>query len=478
MSFDLSKPYNFYFNEISKIPHGSYNEKQISQYIVDFAIAHNLEYIQDELYNVVVYKPGSAGYEHSPALIIQAHIDMVNEKTPESQHDFFRDPLKLIEENDILTADGTTLGADDGQGVAYMLAILADDSLAHPPLECAFTTMEEIGLNGAMALKPEYFNAKQYICLDGGGERVTLLSCAGGNLIQASYTLNRLNIAYPVYTLVISGLNGGHSGMDINLYKGNANKIGARILKELQLNNQAIYLVDFAGGNKDNAIPRDCTVRFATAAPLNQLEEAIKTSAAQIKRELSVREPNLEVTLISEESSYGALSEQNTADILNFIYLCPHGVQSMSQSIAGLVESSQNVASVHADERTLIVNVSVRANMESLIDDLSSKIRLLAAVFNFTTTTTNRYPGWLSPKASHLRDAYAKVLKEKYDMDLAIEAAHGGTECGVFNQLIPSLDIITLGPISGDVHTPQEWLDLKSFAKTYGILCDVIAELK
>ena len=274
MNFQLTNEPRRYFYELTQIPHGSANEQALSDYLVTFAKTHNLAYIQDDMWNVIIRKPASAGYEHKPYLTIQAHMDMVCEKHTDTVHDFTKDPLHLyVDEENILHAEGTTLGADDGTGVAYMLAILADDTLEHPPLECIFTVQEEIGLVGAMHLKADDVLGRRMISLDGGGETRTLLSSAGGCRVKIQKKLRRTSVQKPSYQLNVRGLSGGHSGGEIAKEKGNSIHLTARVLYELQ---QPVLLQNITGGLKENAIARECTTVFKCDMPFEVLQEKIK----------------------------------------------------------------------------------------------------------------------------------------------------------------------------------------------------------
>lgn len=273
MEFDLSKPYCFYFNEICKIPHGSKNEKALSDWLVDFARAHHLAYIQDELWNVVIYKPASVGYESHPTLLIQAHMDMITECAPGVTHDFTREPLELYVEGDHLRAKGTTLGADDGMGCAYMLAILADDTLAHPALECCFTTQEEVGLVGAQALKPEYFKARRMINLDGAGEIKTYMSMGGGEQVMLHKPIHWQSNAKPAYRVRIDGLLGGHSGGMIDKERANAGKLMTRLLAALEREQISFEIAAFAGGTKHNVIMPSAAATIVSDGDENQIVE-------------------------------------------------------------------------------------------------------------------------------------------------------------------------------------------------------------
>lgn len=480
MEFDLTKRHCYYFNETTKIPHGSRNEKAISDWVMQFAKDHGLKAIQDEVYNVIVYKEASEGYENAAPLILQAHLDMVCEKNKDVEHDFMKDPLKLrVVEDGILKATGTTLGADDCAGVAYMLAILEDDSLKHPPLECIFTTMEEIGLIGSMHLKKENIHSHRMISLDGGGEVTTALSSAGGCRVDVRKALEFEKNEDATYFLSVKGLKGGHSGGEINKERGNANQLVARILKEAQLAGVDLQLVAYSGGLKENAIPREAEATFTSSTAEEKIREIVEKTQKDVWTELEFSDPDFTVELKKVEKSASKIVKKISDDILNYAYLMPNGFQHRSMAIEGLTLTSLNLGVIEMEEKSIVFHVSLRSALESGIDNLIRILSSLAEILNFEVSCSARYPGWNYNEVSPMREAYAKVVRELYDgKELATFAGHGGNECGVFKGLIPDIDIITLGPISKFIHTPEEQLDLASFDRAYKLLCRVVAECK
>lgn len=477
MEFDLSKRHCYYFNECAKIPHGSRNEKALSDYITVFAQEHGLKYKQDDVWNVIVYKDASKGYENAEPLILQAHIDMVCEKNKDSDHDFEKDALTLYTEDGWLHAKGTTLGADDCTGVAYMLAILEDDSLPHPPLECVFTTMEEIGLIGATKLNAEDLHAHRMISLDGGGEIHTMISSAGGcrcDIIKKpQWEVN----SDPAYKLSVRGLSGGHSGGEIHKEKGNANQLVIRIVKEAILEGIDIRLASFSGGLKENAIPREAEVVFTSKADAKTIKEAIEKSASDIKTELEFSDNGFFVELEASQADQ-KMTQSVSDDIIDYVYLMPNGFQHRSMAIEGLTLTSLNLGVVTCNDDQLMLRVSLRSAIESGIDNLLRILSSLAKRLDFEVSCSARYPGWNYSEKSPMRDIYAKVVKELYDTQLETMAGHGGCECGVFKGLIPDIDIISAGPIAEGIHTPQEKLELQSFDRTYKLLCEIVKECR
>jgi len=474
MDFDITKAHCKFFDDICKIPHGSKNEKELSDYLVDFAKTRNLRYIQDELWNVIIYKDATVGYETAKPLMIQAHIDMVCEKNKSSSHDFEKDALELIVEDGILKANGTTLGADDGVGVAYMLAILADDSLVHPPLECVFTTQEEIGLIGAIALKPEYINARRMISLDGGGETNTMLSSAGGCRVVVTKKMIYEDNTDATYHLAVRGLSGGHSGGEIHKEKGNANKLMARLIKEAMIAKNDIRLVSINGGLKDNAIPRECDAIIASKVGKEKLAKAFNKTAGDIKGELEFSDAGFYIEFDEVVKVTQCMDKTTTDEIINFIYLVPNGFRARSMAIEGLTLTSLNLGVITTECDTINCYFAIRSAIESAVDDLVNQVTTVATLASASYVIDSRYPGWNYSPESELRDIMQKCVHEQYGKDLDLIAAHGGCECGVFKAMHPDMDIIMVGPVSKYIHTPDEQLDLASFDRAYALLTSIV----
>lgn len=474
MKFDLQKRQCYWFNEIAKIPRGSRNEKAVSDFVVQFARDHGLAWHQDEVWNVTVDKPASKGYEKASVLILQAHMDMVCEKTSDSRHDFLKDPLELYTDGDLLKAKGTTLGADDGTGVAYMLAVLEDDSLAHPPLECIFTTMEEIGLLGAEKLRKEDLHGHRLISLDGGGEVVTAASSAGGCDVSLDSELQMTENHDPAYVLHVYSLQGGHSGGEIHKERGNANILAARILEEAQSNGIRVNLVSLEGGSKDNAITREAEYIFTSPADPSCLQASVTRSAAAIREELSISDPGFRADCTPSAVPSQHADDASSCALLDIIYLMPDGFQHRSLAIEGLTLTSLNLGIVHTDGNKVHMQTLIRSALESGVDHLIGILQRLSDRLGIQMETSARYPGWNYTAVSPMRDKYAKVAAA-HGRELQVMAGHGGLECGIFKGLDPRMDIITFGPVARNVHTPQEELDLASFDRAYEMLKEIIA---
>ncbi len=479
MVYDCTLPHRRYFYEIAQHPHGSTNEKPLSDYLVAFAKEHGLEYMQDEMYNVIIRKPATAGYENAPVLAIHAHMDMVCEKNKGTEHDFEKDPIKFVVSDDgILRADGTTLGADDCTGVAYMLSILADEALPHPELECIFTTQEEIGMFGAMALKPEDIRAHRMISLDGGGENNTLLTSAGGCRLEANKPLQKQPNEKPCYAVRVRGLTGGHSGGEIHKEKGNANKLLARILKEAQLAGFRFELCDINGGLKDNAIPRECDAVIACAGDAAALEARVRATAQDIWQELEFSDVGFKVEFEPVETAAEACTPACTDEVVNMLFLYPNGFMARSMAIEGLTMTSLNVGIVYVEENVLKVVISVRSMLGSAIDHLEAQVRTVSGLFGATVQRDASYPGWKYSEYSPMRETMRAAVKELYNEELNVTATHGGCECGVFSQIHSDMDLISIGPVTRYIHTPDEELDLASFDRTYILLTNVVTKCK
>ena len=475
MEFDLNKKQCYYFRQISDIPRGSANEKAISDYVASFAKEHGYNYIQDEVYNIIVYKPAAAGYEDSEPLILQAHMDMVCEKNKDVEHDFEKDPLDLYVEDGLLKARGTTLGADDGFGVAYMLALLDDKDLKAPALECCFTVMEEIGLCGAVRLKKEYFHSHRYINLDSGGETRTSVSSAGSARAVISKVLSFEANDQPAYTLQVRGLKGGHSGGCINLERGNSILLAARIMNECAL--EDLRLVDFNGGLKFNAIPREADLTFTSSLPYEQLIKKIEAVTSRIAEELRYSDEGFRAKLVTADKAAEALSPACSRQILDFLYVMPNGFRHRSMVIEGLTVASLSAGVIFIEDGKLIIDDLIRAAADSHIDQMIREMQICGKAFGFEVAISDRYSGWNYDKDSKLREILRQVLKEK-GIEMEERATHGGLECSIFKGLISDLDIVTYGPIATGEHTPEETMDLASFDRAYDNLKEVLKRCK
>ena len=468
-----------YFEEICKIPHGSGNTKQISDYLVQFAKNHDLKYIQDEMNNVVIYKPGTAGYENAPTVIVQGHMDMVCEKRPDVDHDFTKDGLNLSVEGDYVSANGTTLGGDDGIAVAYGLALLESDTIAHPPLEVFITVDEEIGLLGAVGFDCSVLKGRRFINLDSEAEGSLWISCAGGLSGISHIPVTRLEAKGEKLTVKISGLMGGHSGAEIDKNRANANSLLGKFLHGLDA--KAGYeLISVQGGQKDNAITRESIAELLT---VKENVEAVKEYAASMqaawREEYAGTDEGITVTVTEEgEQDVKVLHPTSKEKVVFFLVNVPYGVQKMSGTIKGLVETSTNIGILKTSENEVLGSSSIRSSVETARDALSDKIEYLTEFLGGEYERQGVYPAWEYRKDSPLRDKMVEVYEEMYGQKPNVVAIHAGLECGLFYKKMEGLDCVSLGPDMKDIHTSEEVLSISSTERVWKYLVKVLGALK
>lgn len=461
------------FYELTKIPHGSKNEKALVDWIVSLIKPKGYLFWRDELDNLVVYKPASPGYEGHPVVMLQAHTDMVNEKTITSSHDFQKDALTLIEKEGVLCAKETTLGADDGVGVAYILAILLDDQLQHPALECVFTVQEEIGLIGAKYLDKSNLKAQYMIGLDSSMDDTTCVSSSGGVRFLIEKQIVKKQVLPHRLTLMISGLSGGHSGEAIIYDKANAIKLAGQVLKYFP----NLRLSKIVGGDKVNAIAREVVLEFG----LRDQTEFFKEKMMDCEQFLQTLYPESEKGIcldyeVSEVDTF-VLDYQDQIDLTNFLILAPYGVTHRSLSVVDHPLSSNNLGVISFDENKISVLGSIRSPYPEMIDEISEKFLTLCQLTGFKMTFNDQYPGWMFDEGSYLRKCLLDTNLELYGKTLTLQAVHGGLELGLFKEAMPWLDIIAIGPNMWDIHTPNERLDLASFDRVYHLLVTLISRL-
>ena len=467
----------YYFEELCKIPHGSGNTKQISDYLVSFAKEHGLEYVQDEMNNVVIYKPATEGYEDAPAVILQGHMDMVCEKRPDVDHDFTKDPLNISVKDGYVTANGTTLGGDDGIAVAYGLALLESTELAHPALEVLITVDEEIGLLGAEGFDCSALKGKRLINLDSEAEGSLWISCAGGLSGISTIPVQRVEAEGQKAAVKITGLMGGHSGAEIDKKRANANVLMGRFLYTLQ--KEAAYeITSLAGGQKDNAITRE-----ADAELLVEDVNAVKACAEKVQKGFREEYAGTDEGITIEITDLGASSARvlhptSREKVLFFLMEVPFGIQKMSGSIDGLVETSTNIGIVKLGEDEFLGSSSVRSSVEAAGAALSDKICYLTEFLGGDYTVQGAYPAWEYRKDSPLRDQMVEVYEEMYGEKPNVVAIHAGLECGLFYKKIEGLDCVSLGPNMKDIHTSEEVLDIASTERVWKYLVKVLESLK
>ena len=468
-----------FFSEISAIPRGSYNNTAISNYLVDFAKNRKLEYIQDEHENVIIIKEASSGYEDVPAIILQGHMDMVCEKTPNSTHDFLKDGVEIMMDGDYIRANNTTLGADNGIALAYVLALLDDDDLKNPRLEAIFTTDEEVGMDGAIGLDVSSLKGKYLINMDSGEEGVLLTSSAGGLNGYCEIPIVRKSVEGLKVQININNLKGGHSGAEIHQSCTNAIKLLGRLLFELT---QMIdfKLVTLEGGQKDNVIPRNAYADILISEKsYDDFAKAIEALLNNYNEELAVSEPDLDIeSKAMEKKEYECLDDFSFNKVLFYLINAPNGVQKMSHSFEGLVESSLNLGVANIEKEKAVFSHSIRSSINTYKKFISDRLDYLAYFTDGRYEVRAEYPAWEYKKDSPLREHMIKVYNELYGRDPKLAAIHAGLECSFFAGKIPGIDIVSLGPDMDDIHTPKEKLNISSTISVYKYIEKAIKKIK
>lgn len=470
-----------YFGEICTVPRPSKQEQKIIDYLLDFAKKNNLEAKRDKIGNVFIKKQATKGYENAPALVLQSHVDMVCEKNSDVVHNFATDPIIPYVEGNWVKAKGTTLGADDGIGIASQLAILAADNIEHGPIECVFTVDEETGLTGAFEMEPNSFTGKLLLNLDSEDEGELFIGCAGGvdTLATFEYETRLTPSGYVGFRMDVKGLKGGHSGDDIHKGHGNSIKILNRFLWKSMMKYD-ICLTEISGGNLRNAIPRESFAVF-TIDPVytKELKSDFKEYVKSVKSEYELTDNGLVISLECIDTPDNAISEDVQFDLLNALYACPNGVMAMSFEMPGLVETSTNLASVKMiDNQRILVTTSQRSSVDSSKIDISQMVESVFRMANATVVHSDGYPGWKPNINSEIlritEHAYVKLFGNKP----IVRAIHAGLECGLFLEKYPDLDMISFGPTIRGAHSPEERIDILSTQKYWDLLLEVIKQVK
>ena len=468
-----------YFEEISAIPHGSRNTKAISDYLVDFAKAHNLEHYQDDANNVIIIKEATEGYEQADPIIIQGHMDMVCEKESDCTIDFEKDGLDLYVDGDFLKARGTTLGGDDGIAVAYALAIMDANDLCHPRLEVVITVDEEIGMLGADVIDLSMLKGHKMLNIDSDVEGHFLTSCAGGMHIESRVPVSYEEAKGILYSVMVTGLEGGHSGAEIDKEHGNANIIMGRVLKSLS-DAAEIGIVSLAGGLKDNAIPRECVAEILVAAEdTAAVEEVLEQLKPILANEFMASDKD--VTIVYEakgEQSAKVLSVPAQTKVIFYLRNVPNGVQHMSRIMPGLVETSLNLGIMELKEDCLYMMTSIRSSVSSRKADLADKLVYLTEFLGGEVNVGGDYPAWEYKADSDIRETISAVYKELFNEEPVFEAIHAGLECGILSGKIENLDCVSFGPNNYDIHTPKERLSISSTEKIWKLLVEFLKRCK
>lgn len=469
----------YYFEQIAAIPHGSRNTKAISDFLVNFAKEHNLVWYQDENNNVVIVKEASAGYEAAEPIIIQGHMDMVCEKEKGVDIDFEKDGLKLYIDGDFLKAEGTTLGGDDGIAVAYALALLDSQEIAHPKLEVVITVDEEIGMLGADAIDLSMLTGHTMLNIDSDVEGSFLTGCAGGMAVNVTLPIKRVMQSGEKVALTITGLEGGHSGSEIDKEHGNANILMGRLLRAL-FEETPFGIISLAGGLKDNAIPRECVTELLVPQEnVNLVKEIADKLDIELKKEFMTADPSVCIEFEDlgkkEESilDFGSVSR-----VIFYLRSVPNGVQHMSQVMHGMVETSLNLGIMELKEDALHTVTSIRSSVGTRKADLLDRVTSIVELLGGEAEVEGDYPAWEYKQDSSLRPQIAKVYKQLYGKDPVFETIHAGLECGLLSEKIKNLDCVSFGPDNFDIHTPKERLSISSTGRVWDFIVEFLRQAK
>lgn len=468
-----------FFENITRIPHGSGNVEQISNYLVNFAKEHDLKYRQDEKFNVIIWKDGSAGYENSKPVILQGHIDMVAVKTADCDKDMEKDFLEPIIEGDWISAKNTSLGGDDGIAVAYTLAILDSDNIAHPPIEAVFTVDEEIGMLGADFLDVSDLKGRMLINMDSEDEGIFTVSCAGGATAECVLPIKTEPISAKIIEIKIEGFEGGHSGIEINKGRANANCEMGRILLNV-FQNVGMRIMTVNGGEKDNAIAKTSEAAIAVLPDMaEKTKKIILDTFNEIKEEYKVTDPNAKITINEmNETLIEVFTGAATLATIIALVNMPNGIQRMNPEMENMVQTSLNLGILRTDFNAVKLSYAVRSSKQSEKDYLIEKLRSLTEIFGGTVNCSGVYPGWEYRADSKLRDTAISAYESLYGKEPVVEGIHAGLECGLFASKLENLDAISLGPDMKDVHTTNEKLSISSTERTWKLVLKILETLK
>ncbi len=468
-----------HFDEIRKIPHCSKHEEKIREYVVNFAKKQNLKYKLDKVGNVVIIKPASKEMENKPVVILQGHLDMVCEKNSDIEFDFSKDSIQLKLKGDILTAVGTTLGADNGIGLAMSLAILEDKNIKHGPIESLFTLDEETGLTGAFAMDKDLIKGRILMNLDSEDFGALTVGCAGGGDSKIEIPIETQPIKNNLggISVKVSGLRGGHSGVDINEQRGNAIKLLVRMLWKT-CEDYKFYISEIKGGDKHNAIPREAYAKIMiNKTEKNKFIDAIKKEEKDILEEIKPIDPNFKVNFENIEKIKKILTEESQCKILNLIHALPHGVDKKSYDIPDLVETSTNLATISFTEKNVLIHMSTRSSIKSALQDLRDRIYATADLAGAKITEEASYPGWKPNLDSNILKISKKIFNDMYGNEPKVEAIHAGLECGIIGEKYQNMDMISIGPTIKYPHSPEEQVHVNSVEKTYKFILKILEEI-
>ena len=465
----------YYFEQLCAIPHGSGNTKAISDYLVSFAITHDLRYIQDSLNNVILFQDGTCGMEEHDPVILQGHMDMVCEKDDTSPIDFEKDGLDITHDGEYVFAKGTTLGGDDGIAVAYALALLADTSIPHPPLEVVITVDEETGMDGATGIDLSMLKGRKLLNIDSEEEGIFTVSCAGGVKSTLSLPLPRHPVYGPCVKLTVENLQGGHSGVEIHKPRANACKIMGVFLDRVQ-KLFPICISSLQGGAKDNAIPRSCTVTFVA---LGMYIERINEIAQQLEQEIRANFDEPYAIICGDDVDAlgaNALTTEDSAKVIKLLNEVPNGIQAWSQDIQGLVQTSLNLGVLEL-KKDLQLTFALRSSVPAEKQEMVERLKAIAEEYGAQYSDKGDYPAWEYKKDSRLRDTMVSVYRQMFGKEPQVVAIHAGLECGLLSEKLPDLDCVSIGPDMKDIHTSREKLDIASTERTWKFLLEVLKSL-
>ncbi|MFA6688022.1 MAG: aminoacyl-histidine dipeptidase [Sphaerochaetaceae bacterium] len=470
-----------YFYQLSQIPRESGNEAGVRHWLVAFAQEHGLRHAVDSVGNVIIYKEASKGYEAVPPVALQGHMDMVCVKTQESTHDFLKDPIELVRDGDFIRAKDTSLGGDNGIAVAMILDIFTDPSVKHGPLEAIFTVSEETGLTGAFGLDESLISSRRMLNLDSEEEGIIYIGCAGGIEVDATLkaTLVQAPSRWESWSLRVDGLLGGHSGAEIHKQRANAIKLAARTLHVIQ-QDSPIMLASLQGGTKRNVIPSLCdAVFFAPKEAHADIEAHVASLQKAFAKEYGVSDPHASVTVSCQGTAKGlAMEVERTERFVDSLYIAPHGVDAMSMTIPGIVETSSNLAIVTLEDGAYHVVSSHRSSVMSARDDVAARMGVALATSGANLRFSGAYPSWTPDPSSKMASFCAKAYERIEGKKPVVTAIHAGLECGIINSKIPGMDSVSLGPDLFGVHSVNERLSIPSTERTSSLVKQLLAIIR
>jgi dipeptidase D len=468
-----------YFHDITLIPRPSKKEQKISEYIKEFGKQNKLETIVDKTGNIIIRKPATKGYEKRKGIILQTHLDMVPQKNSDKKHDFDKDPIETVIDGEWVRANGTTLGADNGIGVAATLTVLASKTIAHGPLEALFTIDEETGMTGAFGLKPGLLKGDILINLDSEDEGELYVGCAGGIdvIVNKTYKEEKAPGSYAAYQVSVKGLKGGHSGVDIALGRANSNKLISRFLMQAE-SDFGIRVSEISGGDLRNAIPREAhTVLLVSGSKAKAFEKFVKNYDKMYKTEFAETEPSLQFSAKKCDAPAKVMCKPDQYAIIRAIFACPCGVQRMSQAMKGLVETSNNLAIVRAAKGKFLVNNLTRSSVDSAKEATAWRIAAVFHLMGAKVELKGSYPGWKPNMSSPVLKTMSSVYNKMYGKVPEVKAIHAGLECGLIGGVYRNLDMISFGPTIRYPHSPDEKVHIASVKKFFDFLCGTLKEV-